>query len=310
MLKIGTIGKGSNGVRPGEIIAGHTTCTYAGVYLPDVDDARNLAGNSDVPVFTSFQAFLSNCDAIIVESIEGISSENIIEALKDTKHILLKKPMDWHDEELEYLFKLSEEANTLLQLRESFLFHPVVKTAEPFIHSPAFIDYQIGISSEAPMEKLPDLIMMSILQCMDVIFHLNHGRVCKYDTVFSPDLFGFPGVIHGRIEFDNGCIANITCNGFAEQEKSVCYIYQENRHAILNLLNKRLTIKDLIAGEEKPKSFNVSVKTTDPYVEEIVNFTDSILNKSYHLASPDRYLHSFMLARRMIENLPIHELHA
>ncbi len=310
MLKIGTIGKGNNEVGPGEIIAGHTTCLYSGIYLPDADEARQLAGNSEVPVYTSFQAFLSNCDAIIVESTNGINSENIIEALKDTKHILLQKPMDWVDEELEYLFKLSEEANTLLQLREPFLFHPVVKTAEPFIHSPAFIDYQIGISSEASMEKLPDLITKSILQCMDVIFHLNHGRVSKYDTVFSPDLFGFPGVIHGRIEFDNGCIANITCNGFAEQEKSVCYIYQENRHAILNFMNKRLTIKDRNTGEEKPKSFNVPVKTSDPYVEEIVNFTDSLLNKSYHLISYDKYLHSFMLARRMLENLPIHELHA
>jgi len=310
MLKIGTIGKGINEVGPGEIIAGHTICTYSGIYLPDNDEARRLAGQSDIPVFTSYQAFLSNCDAIIVESTEGIGSENIIEALKDSKHILLVKPMDWPDEELEYLFKLSEEANTLLQLRESFLFHPVVNTAEPFIHSPAFIDYQIGISSEAPTEKLPDLIMKSILQCMDVIFHLNHGRIYKHDTVFSPDLFGFPGVIHGRIEFDNGCIANITCNGFAEQDKSICYIYQENRHAILNFMNKRLTIKDRNAGEEKPRSFNVPVKTSDPYIEEIVNFTDSILNKSYHLASIDRYLHSFLLARRMIKNLPIHELHA
>ncbi len=307
MLKIGIIGESGTTVGTGEIISRHTSCTYSGTYLPDTIKARLLSGGSEVPVYTSFQAFLSDCDAIIVDSTEGIDSENIIEALKSSKHILLEKPMDWHDDELEYLFKLSEEANTLLQLRESFLFNPVIKTAETFVHSPAFIDYQIGISSEAPVEKLPELIMKSILQCLDAIFHLNQGRVCKHDTVFSPDLFGFPGVIHGRIEFDNGCIANITCNGYAEQNKSVCYIYQENRHAILNFRNKRLTIKDRDAGEERPKSFNVPLKTGDPVIEEIVHFTDSILNKSYHLASTDRYLRSFMLARKMFENLPIHE---
>jgi hypothetical protein len=310
MLKIGIIGEGITGQLPGagEIISNHTSCTYSGIYLSDMDRARELAAQSDIPVFTSYQAFLSGCDAIIVESTGDIDSEYIIEALKNTKHILLKKPLDWHDEELEYLFKLSEEANTLLQLREPFLFHPVLKTAEPYIHSPAFMDYQIGISSDPHVEKLNQLITNSVLQCMDIIFHLNNGRVLKHDTVFSPDLFGFPGVIHGRIEFDNGCIANITCDGYAEQEKSVCYIYQENRQVTLNFLNKRLLIKDRSDGEERPKSFSVPVKSSESVIEEIVNFTDAILNKSYDLASPDRYLQSFKLARKMIENLPIHEL--
>ena len=308
MLNIGIIGEQNPGSGLGGIITGHTTCIYAGAYYPDPDRARDVSDRLNLPVFTSFQAFLSSCDAIIVESADGIDSGNIAEAIKNSKHILLEKPMDWHDEELEYLFKLAEEANTLLQLRETFLFHPVIKASEPFIHAPAFIDYQIGISSEAPVEKLPGLIMQSLLQCLDAIFHLNPGRVSKHDTVFSPDLFGFPGVIHGRIEFDNGCIANITCNGYAEQDKSVCYIYQENRHAVLNFHNNRLVIKDRTEGKEKPRSFSVPLKATDPDVEDILHFTGSILNNSYHLASTDRYLHSFILARKMIENLSIHEL--
>jgi hypothetical protein len=310
MIKIGIIGEGGAQPGLGEVITGHTTCIYSGTYLADAGKATALNNQFGIPVFTSYPAFLESCDAIIVESSNGVDSGQIVEALKGSKHILLEKPLEWQDEELEYLFKLSEEANTLLQLRESFLFHPVVKTAEPFIHGPAFMDYQIGISSEAPSGQLPDLILKSVLECIDLIFHLNRGRVTKHDTVFSPDLFGFPGVIHGRIEFDNGCIANITCNGYAEQDKSICYIYQENRHAILNFLNNRLTIKDRNQGQEKPKSFNVPLKQTNPVVDEIVNFTDSILNKSYHLSSPDRYLRSFLLARNMIENLPIREVHA
>jgi hypothetical protein len=216
--------------------------------------------------------------------------------------------MDWQDDELRYLFKISEEANTLLKFRETFLFHPVIRTAEPFIHNPALIDYQIGISSGAPNEQLPELILNSFLQCLDAITFLNPGRVAKYNTVFSPDLFGMPGVIHGRIEYDNGCVANITCNGFAEQEKSVCYIYQENRHAILNFHAKRLSIKDMNGGGEKPKSFSVPLKQGEPLTEEIIHFTDQLINNSYHLSTHDRYLQSFLLGREMIENLPIQEM--
>ncbi len=308
MLKIGIIGK--SGPSPGlsETVSTQATCIYSGTYFSDTEYARHFSSLNNIPVFTSFRAFLSSCDAIIVESIEGIDFGNIVEALKNSKHLLLEKPVHWQDEELKYLFKLAEEANTLLQLRESFLFNPVIQAAKPFIHSPTFIDYQIGISSEAPMDKLPDLITESILQCLDVITHLNPGRVSKHDTVFSPDLFGFPGVIHGRIEYDNGCIANITCNGFAEKEKSVCYIYQENRHAILNFQKNRLVIKDRIKEEEKPKSFNVPLNTNDPVIEEILHFAGMILSNSYQLSSPDRFLHSYLLGRKMIENLPIHEL--
>jgi hypothetical protein len=308
MLKIGIIGEDISGRRLSEVISSYTTCIYSGSYFSNQEQAQHFLGHFNLPVFTSYPAFLSSCDAVIVESSAGIDSGYIVEALKDSKHILLEKPMDWHDEELEYLFKLAEEANTLLQLREPSLYDPVLLAAEPFIHTPAFIDYQIGISSDVPVDKLPDMIQRSLSSCMDTIFHLNRGRVTKHDTVFSPDLFGFPGVIHGRIEFDNGCIANITCNGYAEQNKSVCYLYQENRHAILNFLNRRLVIKDRTEEEERPKSFIVPLKSTDPVVEEILNFTGMILNKGYHLTAPERYLQSFLLVRQMIENLPIHEV--
>ena len=69
-------------------------------------------------------------------------------------------------------------------------------------------------------------------------------------------------------------------------------------------------IKDKTGDEEKPKSFTVPLIPSDPVLEEILHFTSMILNKSYQLSTPDRYLHSFLLARRMIENLPIHELQA
>lgn len=309
MLKIGIIGDKDPGSGLHRIITDNTNCIYSGCYKPDSAHTGHFSGDSNVNVYSSFQAFLSSCDAIIVESTKDIDSGNIIEAMKNSKHILLEKPLDWHNEELEYLFKLAEEANILFQLRKTFLFDPVIIAAQPFIHTPAFIDYQIGISSEAPTEKLPDMIIQSVFQCLDAIFYLNPGRVSKYDTVFSPDLFGFPGVIHGRIEFDNGCIANITCNGYAEQDKSICYIYQENRQAILNFLSRRLVIKDKTEEEEKPKSLSVPLTKTDPVVEEMLNFTQMILNKSFHLTSLDRNIQSFYLARKMIENLPIHALH-
>jgi predicted dehydrogenase len=240
---------------------------------------------------------------IIVDRASSIKSGHIIEALRSSKHVLLDKPLDWSDDELEYLFKLSDEASTLLKIRESFLFHPVIKAAQPLIHNPAFIDYHIDISADTDSDQLQDLITLSIFQCLDAILYLNPARIIKSNTVFSPDLFGLPGVIHGRLEFDNGCIANITCNGYAEQQKSVCYIYQENRHAVLNFVNNRLVIKDKLPGKEKPKSTTLTVKPGDPVAEEIRYFIELILNKSYHLVPFHNYYQSFLLGRKMLQNL-------
>jgi len=175
-----------------------------------------------------------------------------------------------------FIRKLSDEANTLLKIRESFLFHPVIKAARPLINNPAFIDYQIDISADTDSDQLQDLITLSIFQCLDAILYLNPARITRSNTVFSPDLFGVPGVIHGRLEFDNGCISNITCNGYAEQQKSICYIYQENRHAVLNFLNNRLVIKDKLPGKEKPKSTNIPIKTANPVAEEIQYFLELV----------------------------------
>ena len=52
----------------------------------------------------------------------------------------------------------------------------------------------------------------------------------------------------------------------------------------------------------------VPIKSKDPVAEEIWNFIDMILNKSFYLAPFHNYYQSFMLARKMIENLPIHSV--
>ena len=308
MLKIGIIGNCDPVASLSRILSDLSACSFSGSYHPCPDHTNLFPYNDNMPVFSSYEAFLDSCDAIIVDHSDEINSNHIISAIKGSKHILLDKPLHWQDEELEYLFKLAEEAQILFKFRESFLFHPVLKAAEPYIQNPTFIDYQIGISSETLSENLPDLIIHSLIQCLDAIFYLNPARIKRTSTVFSPDLFGFPGVIHGRLEFDNGCISNITCNGYAEQHKSACLIYQENRHANLNFLNQKLVIKDKLPGNDKLKSFTVPVKSKDPVAEEIWNFIDMILNKSFYLAPFHNHYQSFMLARKMIENLPIHSM--
>lgn len=306
MLKIGIIGTYESSIKLSEVISEQTACTLVGIYDPDPDLSLQFSGNTDIPYFTSYKAFLSRCDAIIVNCISGINPDQIIEAVRGSKHVLLEKPLDWPEDKLEYLYKLADEANTLLKLKESFLFHPVLQAAQPLVKNPAFIDYQIHISADTDSDQLEDIIAGSIFQCMDAILYLNPARITKSSTVLSPDLFGFPGIIHGRLEFDNGCVSNITCNGYAEQKKSICYVYQENRQAILNFVSNRLIIKDKIPGEDKPISTSIALKKPDEAAEEIRDFIKLVISKNYHLLPFHNYFQSFMLGRKMLQNLPIH----
>jgi len=306
MLKLGIIGSYESGAELSGIISGQTACSLTGLFDPDPDLSRQFSGQSNIPFLTSYKAFLSRCDAIIVDRIACLNPDHIVQALRDSKHVLLARPVEWEEEELEYLYKLADEANTLLKLRQPFLFHPVIQAANHLVQGPAFIDYQINISAENDTDRLQQKIATSLYQCLDAILYLNPARITKSNTVLSPDLFGFPGVIHGRVEFDNGCISNITCDGYAEQEKSICYIYQENRQSILNFYRNRLTIKDKIPGEEKPRTSNIPVKQNDPEAEEIKYFIDLVINRNYHLVPFHSYYQSLSLGKQMMQNLAVH----
>ena len=163
MLKIGIIGDYDPVASLSRTLSDLLTCSFSGCYHPSPDHVNLPSDNANIPVFASYEAFLDSCDAIIVDQTDEINSNHIINAIKGSKHILLDKPLQWQDEELEYLFKLEEEAQILFKFRESFLFHPVLKAAEPYIQNPTFIDYRIGISSETPSEDLPDLIIRALV---------------------------------------------------------------------------------------------------------------------------------------------------
>ncbi len=306
MLKLGVIGTIESGVELSGIISGQASCTITGIYDPDPDLSGHFSGSSDdIQVLTSYKTFLSCCDAIIVERMACLNPDHIIQALRDFKHVLLARPTNWSEDELEYLYKLADEANTLLKLRQPFLFHPVVQAARPLIRNPAFMDYQIDISADNDTEMLQEKIAGSLYQCLDAILYLNPALITRSNTVLAQNLFGFPGVIHGRVEFDNGCISNITCNGYAEKEKSICYIYQENRQSALYFSSKRLTIKDKIPGEDRPRTTNVPVKQRDPEAEEIKYFINLVINKNYHLVPFHNYYQSLALGKQLMQNLPV-----
>ena len=139
MLKIGIIGDYDPVASLSRILSDLSTCSFSGSYHPDPDHTNPLSDNVNIPVFASYEAFLDSCDAMIVDHTNEINSNHIIDAIKGSKHILLEKPLQWQDEELEYLFKLAEEAQILFKFRESFIFHPVLKAAEPYIQNPTFI---------------------------------------------------------------------------------------------------------------------------------------------------------------------------
>jgi hypothetical protein len=306
MLKLGVIGTYESGAELSGMISGQTACRLTGLFDPDPDLSRQLPNGHEIPFLTSYKAFLSRCEAVIVDRINSLKPDHIIQALRDSKHVLLARPVEWTEDELEYLYKLADEANTLLKLRQPFLFHPVIQAARPLVQNPAFINYQINISAENETEHLQERIATSLYQCLDAILYLNPARITRSNTVLAPDLFGFPGVIHGRVEFDNGCISNITCDGYAEQGKSICTLYQENRQCVLNFTRNRLTIKDKIPGEEKPRTTNVPVKRKDPVVEEIKYFINLVINKNYHLVPFHSYYQSLSLGKQMMQNLPSH----
>ncbi|MBN2615635.1 MAG: Gfo/Idh/MocA family oxidoreductase [Bacteroidales bacterium] len=258
MLNIGLLGADLTGKQHAQAIQTVNSLRLSGIFSPETEEAKKLAHELGVPIFSSPQELMQVSDALDITLSDDSLLPMIPAFVKASRHLFIN-PYFFKSLLLgENLWKLAQEAKVKVQVGCIERFHSALLTARPFIDNPVFIEAQHGVP------YLPEFAGKSVVEELmnrdiDIILSLINANIKRVHAT-GINVFGdTPDIVNAHLEFDNGTTVNLTANRIAGENIRRFQFYKHYSRVETDLIHPSTHI-----FEKKNDQFSVKELNTPP----------------------------------------------
>jgi len=300
-LKIAVIGVGHLGKEHARIYSDMPDVSLAGIVDISKERGEEAARRYSTKYYSSYKEILGKVNAVSVVVPTKSHYEIAKELLENGIPVLVEKPMTGTVSEAEELIRLSKSNNTVLQPGYVERFNPAIQAIQKLDVSLKFIEcHRLSPFTfrSADISVVFDLMIHDI----DIILYLSKSKVKKIDAVGVNVISDKEDIANARIQFENGCVANITASRvsfepmrkirlFSEDsyisldyQKQEAMIYKKSPKLTLKSINVEdkdvSTIKDLkgFVFGDLLKIERIKMDNQEPLKKEIESFVNCIKN--------------------------------
>ncbi|MFP4546670.1 MAG: Gfo/Idh/MocA family protein [Fidelibacterota bacterium] len=250
MLKIGIIGVGYLGNFHLNNLLTHDQIKVTGFYDIDDDRSQFIAQKYYAKNFDNRQELLDASDALLVVTPTNTHYEITKDALENGLHVFCEKPVTETIEQAEDLMAIAKNNNLILQVGHIERFNPAFKILEDYQLAPKFIEcHRISQFNERGINSavIPELMIHDL----DIILKLVDSKITNIEASGTPVLTDNIDIANVRIDFANGCVANITASRVSDKKVRKFRIFQQNAYINIDFLNKKTDIFSLDKKSEE-----------------------------------------------------------
>jgi len=294
MLKVGQIGTGHLGK-----FHLNNWLNIEGVQLVgfcDIDDANAnaVAQKYQLKRFEDVEKLIDACDALDIVAPTSSHFELCELAIRKGKHVFVEKPLANTMEEAKELVKLAKEANIKFQVGHVERFNPAFLALKGQVLQPMFIEVH-RLAQFNPRGTDVSVILDLMIHDIDIILSLVKGNVNHISANGVAVMSDTPDIANVRIEFDNGCVANLTSSRISMKKMRKMRLFQKDAYIGIDFLEKKTEIIRLnTPGDKNVFTFDIdtnngkkTIAIANPEVQEVnaikmelEQFRDAIVNNT------------------------------
>jgi len=268
-LKIAVIGVGHLGKEHARIYSEIPEVNLAGIVDINKDTGEAVAQRYNTKYYNSFKEILNKVNAASVVVPTRFHYEITRELLKNGIHVLVEKPMTGTVSEAEDLIKLSKETSTILQPGYIERFNPAIEAIQKLDVSLKFIECH-RLSPFTFRSADIGVVLDLMIHDIDIILYLSKSKVKKIDAVGVSVISDKEDIANARIQFENGCVANITASRVSFEPMRKIRLFSENSYISLDY-HKQEAIIYKKSPELTPKSI-ITENTDVSTIKDLKNF--------------------------------------
>jgi predicted dehydrogenase len=260
----------------------------------------NYPKYTDDKIKSSSKEVIDNSNCIYFTSILTYFDDACY-AIKKGKPIFINNLLSLDISQVNTLFRLSNEAESIIQLNSPLRFEKITQTISNNFKIPNLINLQrTFVNEEHNNTTLQEILFYEI----ENIISLLKAKVRKTYSFLIPEDGYDIETIDARLEFDNGCTTTLLISS----------VYDSPRHTLKFFNNKSLTCLDFEENkihlnnqsEKETLTFEkqtVQAKNEEIFKAQLLNFHHSILNNQYPSVTIEDGLQAIYITKEIIAKL-------
>ena len=228
-----------------------------GFYDPNDEHAKQITEKYGLKRFDDASLLMDQCDAVDIVAPTIYHYELCELALRKSKHVFVEKPLANTMDEARALVKLAKENNLKFQVGHVERFNPAFTALKDYDLEPRFIEVH-RLAQFNPRGTDVSVILDLMIHDIDIVLSLVKSNVNYISANGVAVLSDTPDIANVRIEFDNGCVANLTSSRISMKKMRKMRIFQKDAYIGIDFLEKKTEVIKLnTPGDKNVFTFDI-----------------------------------------------------
>lgn len=257
MLKVGVLGAGHLGkIHIRLLLELNNLYDFVGFYDPNEEQAESVAKEFGIKWYSTIEELLAKVDVVDIVTPTIAHFDCASAALKASKHVFIEKPITETLDEAKILMNLAHEANVKVQVGHVERFNPAFQAALPYLNKPMFIETH-RLAQFNPRGCDVPVVLDLMIHDLDIILSVVKSSVRRISASGVAVVSDTPDIANARIEFDNGCVANLTASRISLKNMRKSRFFQRDAYVSVDFLAKEMEVVTMTDVEGEPDPFDI-----------------------------------------------------
>lgn len=319
MIKIGVLGAGHLGKIHLRLLKQSEKYELVGFYDPFEDNAKKVAAEFGYTKFDTIADLIDAVDVVDIVTPTLSHHDCALEVIKAGKHVFIEKPISNTVEEAEEIIALAKEYNVKGQVGHVERFNPAFTAVKNQIQNPMFIETH-RLAEFNPRGTDVPVVLDLMIHDIDAILSVVKSKVKSVHASGVSVLSQSPDISNARIEFENGCVANITSSRISMKNMRKSRFFQKDAYISVDYLDKVCEIVKMKDAPEVPGDFdmilqnaegekkqiyfdNPTVEPNNAILDELNAFADAINNNTTPIVTLEDGTEALRVAYMIIDSM-------
>jgi predicted dehydrogenase len=318
MLKVGVLGAGHLGKIHLRLLNQSELYELVGFHDPDEINAKKVAAEFGYSYFENINDLIENVDVVDIVTPTLSHFDCAKKAIENGKHVFIEKPITNTVAEAEALLELTKKHNVKGQVGHVERFNPAFLAVKEKIHNPMFIETH-RLAEFNPRGTDVPVVLDLMIHDIDVILSVVPSKVKQINASGVSVISTSPDIANARIEFENGCVANLTSSRISLKNMRKSRFFQKDAYISVDFLEKKVEVVKMKDAPKSPGDFdmilqnaegvkkqiyfeNPEIEVNNAILDELETFADAIQNDTTPIVSLEQGTQALRVALQIIES--------
>ena len=269
MLKAGLVGAGHLGKIHLRLLNQSEKYELVGFHDADAENGRKIEAEFGYRYFERFEDLLQEIDMLDIVTPTVYHYDYAMKAIENRKHFFIEKPVTQTLTQAEEILYKCREFGIKAQVGHVERYNPAFIGSREYIHNPMFIEIH-RLAEFNPRGTDVSVVLDLMIHDLDILLSIVKSKVKNIHASGVAVVSKSPDICNARIEFENGCVANLTTSRISMKSMRKSRFFQKDAYISVDFLEKKAEVIRMKEAPEHPTDFDMIIENAEGEKNQII----------------------------------------